>query len=93
VIRQNIEIKCESDNPDVLTVYSELIDLDGYFCVVHLNDKYRGKIDGLPLYSKITVSSLARNPMNKDNIIYEDKVLTFDVTLISNIIVELKYRD
>ena len=53
LIRQNIGIKCESSNPDFVSAYGEVNELEGFFCVM----KYvkGADIKAMPKYVKIQV--------------------------------------
>lgn len=77
LIRHNLSVKCESSDPSWVEARSEVIDLDGYFCVVRFTGK-SSRIKDMPRFVKISV--LAQAPGE-----YSNQVASFDVQLVSAI--------
>lgn len=61
LIRQNVVIKCESDQPKWVTARSEISDLEGYFCVMNYVGDSGTKLENMPRYVKINVQASAEN--------------------------------
>mmetsp|Transcript_12492 Transcript_12492/g.12253 ORF Transcript_12492/g.12253 Transcript_12492/m.12253 type:complete len:108 (-) Transcript_12492:30-353(-) len=78
----------------LLTSYPETSDLEGYFCVVKLKQLTSSEKRAIPKSSKVTVyvsaPSFIANAQDKS--LYKEKILSFEVTLVSNIKVESRYR-
>ena len=76
MIRQNVEIRCQSDNPQFVHARGEVSDLEGYFCVV----SYVGggaDIKGMPRFVKIFVT--AEGESSKGKTLYSERVTEFAV--------------
>ena len=54
LIRQNIGIKCESDNTDYVMARGEVNELEGFFCVMNLVSG--ASVKEMPRFVKITAS-------------------------------------
>jgi len=77
LIRQNLQIKCESTDPSWITARGEINELEGYFCVM----SYAGRnanIENMPRHVKVNVYAQADN-------LYSQLVAQFDVQLTSSI--------
>lgn len=89
LIRQNIGIQCESQNPQFISARGEVNELEGYFCVLQYTDSTN--IQAMPKFVKITVSAFGKN--KDDKVMYKEIVTEFDVQLVSEIRVETKFRN
>ena len=88
LIRQNIGIQCESQNPQFVSARGEVNELEGYFCVLQYTDS--ADMKAMPKFVRITVSAFGKN--SQDKVLYKDVVTEFDVQLVSEIKVETKFR-
>lgn len=87
LIRQNIGIKCESDNKAFVEARGEVNDLEGFFCVMN----YVGAdIKGMPRFVKIAVTVYGQDQDGKT--VYQERVSEFEMQLISKISVETKFK-
>jgi hypothetical protein len=94
LINNNVGLVCESDQPTLISAEPEVNELEGFFCVVTLKNPTGQK--AYPKSTTITVSAYGMNSKDPRNIkaaLYVEKLLTFDVALLSKIRVEQKYRD
>ncbi len=83
---------CQSDNPDILRVRTDINDIEGYFCVL----SYNKAAEHIPISSQVQVSAYAPNPQNPRDVnvkkaLYVEKLLSFEVTYQSKIRVESKF--
>jgi hypothetical protein len=94
LIRQNVGLICESDISSIVEATSEISELEGYFCVLRLSKDVNAG-SKIPKTAKITVYAYGpsfNNP-SASNVLYKDKIISFDVSLISNIKVESRYKN
>ena len=89
LIRQNIGIKCESSNPDFVSAYGEVNELEGFFCVM----KYvkGADIKAMPKYVKIQVQAYGTSQGDMTSVVYANPVTDFEVQLVSQIMIESKF--
>jgi len=89
LIRQNVQIKCESDNKDYVEATSEVSELEGYFC----NMKYvkRSSEKAMPRFVKIFVTAFSTAP-DSDVALYSEQVAQFEIQLTSSIKVETMFQ-
>lgn len=71
LIRQNLQIKCESSDPQWVSARGDTNDLEGYFCVMTYAGK-NAKIESMPRHVKVNVYAQAEN-------LYSQLVAQFDV--------------
>ena len=94
LIKQNVGIDCQSDNPDILQARGEVSDLEGFFCI--LSYKPTSSSKSVPKFTQISVTVFAPNPNKPIDIrsaIYSIQLLSFEVSYISHIKVESYYRN
>jgi len=87
LIKQHIGITCESDNPEFVLARGEVNDLEGFFCVM----TYVRGADSrtMPRFVKISATAFGQDQEGKK--LYSEKVIDFEMQLISEIMVETKY--
>lgn len=93
LIRQNVGLTCETEHPNILEARSEISELEGFYCVLSFIGQRSTKI---PKDSKIYVTVFApsfNDRGNTQNVLYKERVLTFEVSLLSNIKIESLYRN
>ena len=56
LIRQNVDIKCESDRPDYIHAQAEVSEIEGYFCNLKFLRPSKMDYKDVPSKAKITVS-------------------------------------
>jgi hypothetical protein len=89
LIKQKIGIKCESDNKSFVMARGEVNDLEGFFCV--MNYVSGADIRGMPRFVKIAVTAYGEDHDGKA--IYSEKVIEFEMQLISDIMIETKFMN
>ena len=89
LIRQNIGIKCESQNPDFIEARGEVNELEGFFCVMRYIDD--ADLRAMPKYVKILVSAVGFSENSR--VLYSERITEFDVQLVSEIKVETNEKD
>ena len=75
LIRQNVQILCESDNPSYVQARGEVNELEGFFCV--MNYVKDANIRGMPRFVKITASVVGEDREGK--VIYREQVKEFEM--------------
>lgn len=93
LIRQNVDLKCESDHPEYLETQAEVSDVEGFFCNIRFVGSSAVKHQDIQRKAKVTVtvaSSRKRGAQTEGK--YEKEVLSFEIKLVSNIYVEDSYR-
>lgn len=88
LIKQNVGIKCHSDNPYFVRARGEVSDLEGYYCVVSFIPG--SDIKGMPRFVKVSVMAVGENTHGKT--LYSESVTEFEVQLTSDIRVETRFR-
>jgi len=89
LVRHNIGIRCISDNPAFISAHGEVLDLEGFFCVMKYVGKDTAKVTPTFVGIKVEAFSLSTE-IRRSN--YPKLVTQFDVRLISAIRIETKYR-
>jgi len=86
---------CESEHPSIIETKAEISDLEGFFCTVRfIGQREKGNI---PRTSAVYVSVYGNafteiGTISPTNHLYKERVLQFDITLISDIRVESRFR-
>ena len=92
LIRQNIGIKCISDNPSFVEAEGDTLDMEGYFC----NLKFVGDrkdFSKIPSQVKISVMVFSiQKGVNQKISNYKNEILKYDVKLVSNIYIEDSFK-
>jgi hypothetical protein len=89
LIRQNVGIRCQSDNPQFVQVRGEVSELEGYYCVVSYVPG--SDIRGMPRFVKVGVTAVGESTHGK--MLYSERVTEFEVQLTSDIRVETRFRN
>lgn len=88
LIRNNINIACQSDNPNYVNARGEVNDLEGFFCVMnYIKD---ADIRAMPKFVKIAASVSAKDPQTS-KIAYKEQIIEFEMQLQSEITVETRF--
>lgn len=93
LIENNVGLLCETDLPNLINAQPEINELEGFFCVISLKST---QPKAYPRTAQVTVSAYGFNPKDPKNVknaLYMEKLLTFDITLLSKIRVESYFRD
>jgi hypothetical protein len=93
LIKQNVGLICESDSSEYIEARAEVSELEGYYCVLRLKELTTAQRYQIPKVTKISVYVYGPAQNNPGGtVLYKDKIIEFDVSLISNIKVESLYR-
>lgn len=89
LIRQNVGIQCNSDQPSFIEATGEVNDLEGFFCV--LKYKQNANHRSMPRFARVSVHAYGLLP-GQTTPVYNDKVAQFEVQLLSSIKVEKAFK-
>ena len=94
LIRQNVDLKCETDQPKFVEARAEVSESEGYFCNIRYIGSSRSGHKETPQKARITasVSSTAKSSGKADSKLYKTDLPTFDVTLVGRLVVDKKYK-
>jgi hypothetical protein len=90
LIRQNVEMKCESDQPEYLETRAEVSEIEGFFCQVRFIAAARRNYKDIKSKAKITVT-VAPTPKQGQRG-YQQEVLSFEIKIVSNLYIEDKFK-
>lgn len=88
LVQQNVHVYCVSSHPGILEAYSEISDVEGYFCKM----SYRGSQSYKSVPSKVTVTVEVAGRDKDGNDIYRKPLKKFEVLLNSKVHVERDYQ-
>jgi hypothetical protein len=90
LIRQSVEMKCESDQPEHLETRAEVSEIEGYFCLVRFIGTSHRNYQDIKREAKITVTVAPATSQGQR--VYQQEVLTFEIKLVSNLYVEDRHQ-
>lgn len=93
LIRQNVALKCETDQPKILEAQAEVSEIEGYIC----NIKFVGhKVSHKDIPKKIkvmvSVGGQRKDSKGKKEALYSQEVLNFEVKMVGSLFVEKSYK-
>lgn len=88
LVHQNVQVYCVSSHPSIVEAYSEISDVEGYFCKMN----YRGSSSYKSVPNKVTVTVEVAGRDKDGNEIYRKPLKKFEVLLNSKVHVEKDFQ-